>query len=164
MPGNNLLCDLITSLQGLTPKASVENGTWANVFWPDHLNFAQQKDTLLKPAVCCCSWHVVATRGLRPCVPTIYALPWFMELVWFSPGSLKVRFKNKWWSSNYTAMLKDGKSGYRPDCQPAAGCLATAASSEQACAVTVLQQVSGINFHVVVLFSFLALAGTSLLT
>lgn len=42
-------------------------------------------------------------------------------------------------------MLKDGKSGYRPDCQPAAGCLATAALSEQARAVTVPQQVSGIN-------------------
>lgn len=42
-------------------------------------------------------------------------------------------------------MLKDGKSGYRSDCQPAAGCLATAASPEQARAVTVPQQVSGIN-------------------
>jgi len=42
-------------------------------------------------------------------------------------------------------MLRDGKSAYRPACQPAAGCLGAAASSEQARAVTVAQQVSGIS-------------------
>lgn len=61
-------------------------------------------------------------------------------------------------------MLKDGKSGYRPDCLPPAGCIATAASSEQACAVTVPPANKWHKLHVVVLFSYLAFAGTSLLT
>lgn len=64
VPGNNLLCDLVAPLQGLTSEASVENGTCSNVVWLNHLNFAQQKDTLVKPAVCCCSWHIVATSAL----------------------------------------------------------------------------------------------------
>lgn len=64
VPGNNLLCGLVASLQGLTSKASVENGPCSNVFWLNHLNFAQQKDTLAKPAVCCCLWHVLAASAL----------------------------------------------------------------------------------------------------
>lgn len=64
VPGNNLLCDLDASLQGLISKASVENGTCSNVFWLNHLNFAQQKATLAKPAVCRCVWHVVAASAL----------------------------------------------------------------------------------------------------
>lgn len=59
VPRNNLR-DLVTSLQGLTSKESVENGTRSNVFCLNNLNFAQQKDSLAKPAVCCCSWHIVA--------------------------------------------------------------------------------------------------------
>lgn len=64
VPGNNLLRDLVASLQGLTSKVLMENGTCSGVFWLNHLNFAQQKDRLAKPAVCCCLWHIVATSAL----------------------------------------------------------------------------------------------------
>lgn len=41
VPRYHLLCDLVASLQGLISKTSVENGTFSNGFWSNHLSFAQ---------------------------------------------------------------------------------------------------------------------------
>lgn len=53
VPGNDLLCDFVASLQGLTRWKMGRS----QVFWLNHLKVAQQKDTLAKFTVSCWLWH-----------------------------------------------------------------------------------------------------------